>query len=182
MGLGVRGAQGPGRATAAEGWGGHDPDNPLCLTVPTGPARTRAAAVVFALEGEGLQWGGNRGWRRREAGRAGGSLLLAMTLTPSFLHPAFEFALFPSQHSSPLPLPPPPPPPPHRWAASPPVGVAKQGHAICIGVAMYFPKSLVQRASPWAPSSHQAHTSTVPPGAPHQAAQPGRSDTAPGGA
>lgn len=28
---------------------------------------------------------------------------------------------------------------------------------------MYFPKSPVQRASPWAPSSHQAHTSTVPP-------------------
>lgn len=47
---------------------------------------------------------------------------------------------------------------------------------------MYFPKSSVQSASPWAPSSHQAHTSIVPPGAPHQAAQPGRSDTASGGA
>lgn len=42
-----------------------------------------------------------------------------MTLTPSFLFPAFEFALFPSQHSSPLPLPPPPPSSlgflPSRW-------------------------------------------------------------------
>lgn len=118
-GLGVRGAQGPGRAKAAEGWGGHDPDNPLCLTVTTKPARTRVAAAVFAREGERLQWGGNKGCRRREAGRAGGSLLLAMTLTPSFLLPAFEFALFPSQHSSPLPLPPPPPPSlgylPSRW-------------------------------------------------------------------
>lgn len=27
---------------------------------------------------------------------------------------------------------------------------------------MHFPKSPVQRASPWAPSSHQAHTITVP--------------------
>lgn len=35
-----------------------------------------------------------------------------MTLTLSFLLPAFEFALFPSQHSSPLPLLPPPPSPP----------------------------------------------------------------------
>lgn len=65
--LGVRGAQGPGRAAAAEVWGGHDPDNPLCLTVTTGPARTRAVAVVFAREGEGLQWRGNGG----EGGRRG---------------------------------------------------------------------------------------------------------------
>lgn len=60
-GLDVRGAQGPGRAAAAEGWGGHDPDNPLCLTVTTGPARTRVAAVAFAREGKGLQWGGDGG-------------------------------------------------------------------------------------------------------------------------
>lgn len=173
-GLGVRGAQGPGRAAAAQGSGGHDPDNPLCLTVTTGPVRTRVAAVAFAREGKGLQRGGNGGWRRREAGRAGGSLLPAMTLTPSFSLPAFEFALFPSQPSSPLPLSPPD-------AGSPPLPLALQnGHAICKGVAMHFPKSPVQLASPWAPSSHQAHTITVPPGAPHQAARPGHSDTAPG--
>lgn len=174
-GLGVRGAQGPGRAAAAKGSGGHDPDNPLCLTVTTGPVRTRVAAVAFAREGKGLQRGGNGGWRRREAGRASGSLLPAMTLTPSFSLPAFEFALFPSQPSSSLPLSPP-------NVGPPPLPLALQnGHAICKGVAMHFPKSPVQLASPWAPSSHQAHTITVPPGAPHQAARPGHSDTAPGG-
>lgn len=101
---GVRGALGPGRATAAMGRGGHDPDNPLCLTVTTGPARTRAAVVAFGREGEGLQWGGNGGWRGREAGRPCGNLLLAMTRTPSFSLPAFEFALFPSHPGLPLPL------------------------------------------------------------------------------
>lgn len=69
-GLGVRGAQGPGRATAAEGWGGHDPDNPLCLTVTTGPARTRAAAVVFApgrgRAAVGRKQGGGEEGRRGE--------------------------------------------------------------------------------------------------------------------
>lgn len=125
-----------GGAIGAAGRGGHDPDNPLpyCHKQDSrapGQRRWRSPEKGKVCGGEGVG-----GWRGREAGRPGGSLLPTMTRTPFFLVPCFRVCFIPIPPwfapSSALPL--------HPAVFPSPACVAKHGHAICKGVAMHFPK------------------------------------------
>lgn len=124
------------RAMGAAGRGGHDPDNPLCLTVTN---RTRAhpgsGGGVRQRRGraaEGREWG----LARAGGGETGWEPPPNDDTHPFFLVPCLRVCFIPIPPwfapSSALPL--------HPAVFPSPACVAKHGHAICKGVAMHFPK------------------------------------------